>query len=124
MKALSDICAAQMPDVAKIQAFARQRWHEPQKYKTLEQWRIAVPGQAEFVLSVGPQDGGQVCQVFFAGKAEGVIPAIETRYKVSNPKLNGGMKIWLFNLNGKEGMVFLNDNPKSRYNVNVGIYLE
>ena len=37
---------------------------------------------------------------------------------------NQGMKIWFFSLNGKEGMVFLNGNPKSRFNVNVGIYLE
>jgi hypothetical protein len=124
MQALSDICAKDMPDVAKIQAFASSRWHEPQRLKGLDYWSIGVPGKAAFFLGVGNQDNGQTCTVSFAGKAADAVPAIETRFKVSKSQVVQGKRIWLFTLNGKEGMVFVEDHPQSRFNINVGIYLE
>ncbi len=124
MQALMDICAKDMPDVAKIQAFARKRWNEPKNIKGQEHWRIAVPGKGEFVLSAGPQDNGQVCTVYFVGTVAGAVPDIEARFKVTKSQVVKGMRLWMITLNGKEGMVFVTGHPESRYNINVGIYLE
>ena len=63
-----------MPDVAKIQAFARRRWNEPQKLKGLDYWSIGIPGKGAFFLGVGNQDNGQTCTVSFAGKAADAMP--------------------------------------------------
>ncbi len=124
MQALADICVKDMPDVEKIQAFARKRWHEPQKVKGLDHWSIGIPGKAQFVLTAGPQDAGHVCGVYFAGKAADAIPDIEALFKVSKSQVVKGMRMWTIALNGKEGMVFITDRPESRFNINVGIYLE
>ncbi len=124
MQALSDICAKDMPDVAKIQAIARKRWKVPQKLKGMDQWSAGVPGEGEFVLAAGKQDTGQTCTVSFAGNAAGAMPLIEQRFKLSKSQVLQGKRIWMLTLNGKEGMVFIEDHPASRFNLNVGIYLD
>ena len=58
MQALSDICAKDMPDVAKIQAMARRRWKTPQNLKGLDYWRIDTGGEGAYSLAVGKQDNG------------------------------------------------------------------
>ena len=123
MQALSDICAKDMPDVAKIQATARRRWKTPQKLKGLDYWNIEAPGEGAYALTVGKQDTGQTCTVSFAGNAAGAMPVIEQRFNLSKSHVLQGKRIWTLTLNGKEGTVFIEDHPASRFNLNVGIYL-
>ena len=124
MQALSDICAKDMPDVAKIQAAARRRWKTPQKLNGLDYWSIEAPGEGAYSLTVGKQDTGQTCTVSFAGNAAGAMPVIEQRFKLSKSHVLQGKRIWTLTLNGKAGTVFIEDHPASRFNLNVGIYLD
>ena len=124
MQALSDICAKDMPDVAKIQSAARRRWKASQKLNGLDYWSVEAPGEGAFSLAVGKQDTGQACTVSFAGNAAGAMPFIEQRFRLSKSQVLQGKRIWTLTLNGKEGMVFIEDHPASRFNLNVGIYLD
>ncbi len=124
MQALSDICAKEMPDVAKIQALARRRWKVPQKLKGLDYWSIGTPGEGAYNLAVGKQDTGQTCAVSFAGNAADAMPIIEQRFNLSKSQVLHGKRIWTLTLNGMEGTVFIKDQPASRLNLNVGIYVD
>jgi hypothetical protein len=124
MQVLSDICARDMPDVAKIQSIARKRWKGSQNLKGVDYWSVVVPGQAEFALGAGKQDAGQICLVSFTGRAADVLPVLESRFNVSRSQVQQGKRTWSLTLNGRKGMVFLEDHPKSRFNINAGIYLE
>ncbi len=124
MQALSDICARDMPDVEKIQTVARKRWKGSQNLKGVDYWGAGAPGQGEFALGAGKQDAGQVCLVSFAGRAADVLPMLETRFNVTRSQVQQGKRIWPLTLNGRKGMVFLEDHPKSRFNINAGIYVD
>jgi len=124
MQALSEICAKDMPDMAKVQATARKRWKGAQVLKGVDYWSAGTPGQAEFALGAGRHDPGQICLVSFSGRAADVLPAIEARFKVTRSQVVDGKRTWSLSLNGRRGMVFLEDHPKSRFNINAGIYLE
>jgi hypothetical protein len=124
MQALSEVCAKDMPDVAKVQSAARRRWKAPQKLKGLDYWNVESPGEGAFSLTVGKQDAGQACTVSFAGNAAGAMPLIEQRFNLSRSQVRQGKRIWTLTLNGRPGMVFIEDHPASRFNLNVGIYLD
>jgi hypothetical protein len=124
MQALSEICARDMPDLAKIQSVARKRWKGAQVLKGVDYWSAGAAGQGEFALGAGRHDPGVICLVSFAGRAADVLPAIEARFKVSRSQVADGKRSWALSLNGRKGMVFLEDHPKLRFNINAGIYLE
>jgi hypothetical protein len=123
-KAFEDICAGNMPDVDKIVAFARGKWHEPQRRKDLSYWSAGVPGRWKMVLSAGHDDGMRACNVFFAGEAPKAQARIEKFFKVKEHQDRGGVRLWMINWHGKDGMVFLKDSPQSPNNINLGLYLE
>ena len=124
IQALSEICAKDMPDVSKIQTVARKRWKTAQNQKGVDYWNAGTPGYAEFSLGAGKQDAGDVCLVSFTGRAADVLPALETRFNVTKSQVQQGKRTWSLTLNGRKGMVFLEDHPKSHFNINAGIYLE
>ncbi len=124
MAALSDICAKEMPDVAKVETLARKRWKGPQKLKGMDQWSVEAPGEGTFSLAVGKQDAGQTCTVTFSGNAADAMLLIEQRFKLTRSQVHQGKRIWMLTLNGRPGMVFIEDHPASRLNLNVGIHLD
>jgi hypothetical protein len=124
IQTLSDVCARDMPDVEKIQTMARKRWKGSQNLKGVDFWSAGTPGYAEFALGAGKQDAGEVCLVSFAGRAADVLTVLETRFNVTRSQVVQGKRTWPLALNGRKGMVFLEDHPKSRFNINAGIYLE